>query len=66
MLKHWNSIRERQGLLYRVFEDVRHRECHQLLLPLCLKKPVLDYKFGTPGPEHTVFEEQVYLDRDAQ
>ncbi|XP_051980034.1 uncharacterized protein LOC127641237 [Xyrauchen texanus] len=57
MLKHWNSMKERQGLLYRVFEDVRHGECYQLLLPLNLKKPVLEYvhdSMGHQGIERTL------------
>lgn len=32
LLKHWLHIKERDGLLYRVVDDVRHGECFQLLV----------------------------------
>ncbi|XP_052407838.1 uncharacterized protein LOC127952946 [Carassius gibelio] len=49
MLKHWNSIRERHGLLYCIFEDVRYGETYQVLLPLSLKKLVLEYVHNSMG-----------------
>lgn len=59
MLKHWNSIRERQGLLYHVFEDVRHGECYQFFLPLSLKKSVLEYVHNSMG--HQGIERTLHL-----
>ncbi len=37
LIKQWRSIREQDGLLYRVVSDQHHCECQQLLLPACLK-----------------------------
>ncbi|KAJ7999930.1 hypothetical protein DPEC_G00199510 [Dallia pectoralis] len=57
LLKHWNRVRERGGLLYRVVSDVRHGECFQLLLPACLKNPVLESvhdSMGHQGIERTL------------
>ncbi|KAJ8009558.1 hypothetical protein DPEC_G00090130 [Dallia pectoralis] len=57
LLKHWNRVRERDGLLYRVVSDVRHGECFQLLLPACLKNPVLESvhdSMGHQGIERTL------------
>ncbi|KAG1931367.1 hypothetical protein F2P79_021615 [Pimephales promelas] len=42
LLKQWNRLREKEGLLYRVVEDVRHGESFQLLVPACLKTQVLE------------------------
>lgn len=41
LLKQWPRIREKDGLLYRVIEDAHLGQCHQLLLPACLKEKVL-------------------------
>lgn len=47
--KHWPYIREKDGLLYRVIDDVRYGECSQLLLPGCLKTQVLESVHGSMG-----------------
>ncbi|RXN13486.1 Transposon Ty3-I Gag-Pol poly [Labeo rohita] len=41
LLKQWKKIREEDGLLYRVAEDVHIGECHQMLLPAYLTEQVL-------------------------
>lgn len=41
LLKQWPKIIEKDGLLYRVINDVHTGECHQLLLPTCLTAQVL-------------------------
>ncbi|XP_028290920.1 uncharacterized protein LOC114454569 [Gouania willdenowi] len=41
LLRQWHRVRESDGLLYRVMSDVHVGECQQLLLPTCLKEPVL-------------------------
>lgn len=42
LLKQWRKIREKDGLLYRVIDDLHVGECHQLLLPTCLTNQVLN------------------------
>ncbi|KAJ8016311.1 hypothetical protein DPEC_G00005880 [Dallia pectoralis] len=42
MLKQWHQLKELHGLLYRVIEDAHVGECHQLLLPVCLRGPFLE------------------------
>ncbi|KAJ7987239.1 hypothetical protein DPEC_G00336680 [Dallia pectoralis] len=57
LLKQWKHIRESDGLLYRVVEDLRLGECQQLLLPACLKDQVLESvhdKMGHQGIERTL------------
>lgn len=57
LLKHWPDIREKEGLLYRVIEDVRYGECFQLLVPGCLKSQVLESvhdSMGHQGIERTL------------
>uniref|UniRef100_A0A3B1KA92 Gypsy retrotransposon integrase-like protein 1 n=1 Tax=Astyanax mexicanus TaxID=7994 RepID=A0A3B1KA92_ASTMX len=57
LLKHWGRIREQDGLLYRVVEDLRQGECNQLLLPACLKVQVLESvhnSMGHQGIERTM------------
>ncbi len=57
LLKQWPKIRERDGLLYRVIEDVHTGECHQLLLPTCLTDQVLKNvhdQMGHQGIERTL------------
>ncbi|KAG1936344.1 interleukin-1 receptor accessory protein-like 1-A [Pimephales promelas] len=57
LLKQWNRLREKEGLLYRVVEDVRHGECFQLLVPACLKTQVLESVhagMGHQGIERTL------------
>lgn len=41
LLKQWDRIQEKDGLLYRVIDDVFNGECQQLLLPACLVELVL-------------------------
>lgn len=41
-LKQWHRVKEQSGLLYCVIEDTHVGECHLLLLPACLKEPVLE------------------------
>lgn len=57
LLKQWNRVQQRDGLLYHVIEDVRHGECSQLLLPTCLKDQVLESVhdlMGHQGIERTL------------
>ncbi|KAL6485918.1 hypothetical protein MHYP_G00053100 [Metynnis hypsauchen] len=57
LLKHWDSIQELKGLLYRVIKDERLGECFQLLLPCSLKEKVLEYahhSMGHQGIERTL------------
>lgn len=57
LLKQRHKIREKQGLLYRVVEDVQFGECCQLLLPACLTETVLKSvhdQMGHQGIERTV------------
>ncbi|KAL0161724.1 hypothetical protein M9458_045449, partial [Cirrhinus mrigala] len=57
LLKQWTRLREKEGLLYRVVEDVRHGECFQLLVPACLRTQVLDSVhagMGHQGIERTL------------
>lgn len=57
LVKQWPRIRERDGLLYRVIEDAHLGECHQLLLPTCLKEQVLKSvhdQMGHQGIERTL------------
>lgn len=57
LLKHWARIREEDGLLYRVVEDVKYGECFQLLVPDSLKKQVLENVhdvMGHQGIERTL------------
>uniref|UniRef100_A0A8P4GKR5 Gypsy retrotransposon integrase-like protein 1 n=1 Tax=Dicentrarchus labrax TaxID=13489 RepID=A0A8P4GKR5_DICLA len=57
LLRQWPRIRERDGLLYRVMEDVHLGRCHQLLLPACLKEQVLKSvhdQMGHQGIERTL------------
>lgn len=49
LLKEWNHVKEQDGLLYRVVDDVRHGECFQLLLPACLKNQVLESVHDSMG-----------------
>uniref|UniRef100_A0A672FZX6 Gypsy retrotransposon integrase-like protein 1 n=1 Tax=Salarias fasciatus TaxID=181472 RepID=A0A672FZX6_SALFA len=57
LLKQWRRLREKDGLLYRVIEDVHLGECYQLLLPACLKEQVLKSvhdQMGHQGIERTL------------
>lgn len=57
LLKQWQKIREEDGLLYRVIDDVHVGECHQLLLPTCLTDQVLNNvhnQMGHQGIERTL------------
>lgn len=57
LLKQWDRIREKGGLLYRAVNDVLSGECHQLLLPACLVEPVLRSvhdQMGHQGVERTL------------
>ncbi len=57
LLKQWTRLREKEGLLYRVVEDVRHGECFQLLVPACLRTHVLESVhdgMGHQGIERTL------------
>lgn len=57
LLKQWPRIREKDGLLYRVIEDAHIGQCHQLLLPACLKEQVLKSvhdQMGHQGIERTL------------
>ncbi len=57
LLKQWTRLRESEGLLYRVVEDVRHGECLQLLVPACLRTQVLESVhagMGHQGIERTL------------
>ncbi|KAL1276641.1 hypothetical protein QQF64_036264 [Cirrhinus molitorella] len=57
LLKQWDRIREKEGLLFRVINDVFHGECLQLLLPACLIEKVLSSvhdQMGHQGVERTV------------
>ena len=56
LLRQWDKIKEVDGLLYRVLEDVHVGECCQLLLPMCLKEAVLESvhdRMGHQGIERT-------------
>ncbi len=57
LLKQWKKIREKDGLLYRVAENVHTGECHQMLLPACLTEQVLRSvhdQLGHQGIERTL------------
>lgn len=57
LLKQWKKIKEKEGLLYRVVEDVHNGECHQILLPTCLTEQVLRSihdQLGHQGIERTM------------
>lgn len=57
LLKQWDRIIEKEGLLYRVIDDVFHGECLQLLLPACLVERVLRSvhdQMGHQGVERTL------------
>ncbi|KAK3561697.1 hypothetical protein QTP86_012539 [Hemibagrus guttatus] len=57
LLKQWPKIIEKDGLLYRVIDDVHIGECHQLLLPTCLTDQVLKNvhdQMGHQGIERTL------------
>lgn len=57
LFKQWKQIRERDGLLYRVVEDVRHGDCFQLLIPNSLQKRILESvhdSMGHQGIERTL------------
>lgn len=57
LLKQWPRLRQKDGLLYRVIEDVHLGECYQLLLPACLKEQVLRSvhdQMGHQGIERTL------------
>ncbi len=57
LIKQWRSIRELDGLLYRVVKDQHHGACQQLLLPACLKESVLETvheNMGHQGIERTI------------
>lgn len=57
LLKQWPRIKEEDGLLYRVIEDVHVGRCHQLLLPDCLQEQVLKSvhdQMGHQGIERTL------------
>lgn len=57
LLKQWQRIREKDGLLYRVIDDVHVGECHQLLIPTCLTDQVLRSvhdQMGHQGIERTL------------
>lgn len=57
LLKQWPKIREKDGLLYRVIDDVHTGECHQLLIPTCLTDQVLRNvhdQMGHQGIERTL------------
>ncbi|XP_016323325.1 uncharacterized protein LOC107673957 [Sinocyclocheilus anshuiensis] len=41
LLKQWDKIQEKEGLMYRTIDDVFNGECQQLLLPTCLVEMVL-------------------------
>lgn len=59
MFKHWDNIREHQGLLYRVVRDPTDGECFQLLLPSSLKRPVLECVHNSMG--HQGIERTLHL-----
>lgn len=57
LLKQWNYVQQKEGLLYRVISDPRHGEVWQLLVPCCLKDQVLESVhngMGHQGIERTV------------
>lgn len=57
LFKQWKHIRERDGLLYRMVEDVRRGDCFQLLIPNNLQKRVLESvhdSMGHQGIERTL------------
>lgn len=57
LLKQWKKIKEKEGLLYRVFEDVYNGECHHILLRTCLTEQVLKSvhdQLGHQGIERTL------------
>ncbi|KAL1256563.1 hypothetical protein QQF64_012108 [Cirrhinus molitorella] len=57
LLKQWKRIRDKDGLLYCVAEDVHTGECHQMLLPTCLTEQVLKSvhdQLGHQGIERTL------------
>lgn len=57
LLKQWKKIIEKEGLLYRVIQDVHTGECHQMLLPACLIEQVLKSvhdQLGHQGIERTL------------
>ncbi len=57
LLKQWGKIKEDEGLLYRVVDDVFLGECQQLLLPTCLVELVLRSvhdQMGHQGIERTL------------
>lgn len=57
LIKQWKSIQEQDGLLYRIVKDQHQGEIKQLLLPECLKEPVLGSvheNMGHQGIERTI------------
>lgn len=57
LLKQWDRIQEKDGLLYRIIDDVFNGECQQLLLPACLVERVLQSvhdNMGHQGVERTL------------
>ncbi len=57
MLKQWDRIQEKEGLMYRTIDDVFNGECQQLLLPACLVEMVLQSvhdQMGHQGVERTL------------
>lgn len=57
LLKQWGKLKEEEGLLYHVVDDVFLGECQQLLLPTCLVEPVLRSvhdQMGYQGIERTL------------
>lgn len=57
LLKQWDRIREKGGLLYRAINDVFNGECLQVLLPTCLVELVLESvhdQMGHQGVERTL------------
>lgn len=57
LLKQWDKVQEKEGLLYRIVDEVSSGECHQLLLPACLVELVLRSvhdEMGHQGVERTL------------
>lgn len=57
LLKQWKHVKERDGLLYRVVEDVHFGTCFQLLVPHCLQRKIMESvhdSMGHQGIERTL------------
>ncbi|XP_043112873.1 uncharacterized protein LOC122357538 [Puntigrus tetrazona] len=54
MLKQWDKIQEKDGLMYRMVDDVFYGECQQLLLPECLVETVLRSVHDQMGHQEVV------------